>query len=403
MDAMEILSTKYNVSLKNGFLPDSEPLDRLPEPFSHWEKTLDKLIELIKRNKVLQDVDKWPYVEPNDDFLPSELHWQRAYLVLTFVAHAILGAADAPSELPRVLAVPWSKVSSHLQLPTVTCYAAVVLYNWRLIDPEKGTTPGNLKILHSYTGTRDEEWFYLVSMFCELAAAPGIVAVVEAFSAAKSRNIPQLIECLSRVASAIENIKTTAMRMYEECKPDVFYTQVRPFQSGYEGIVFEGVTAEQPQKVSGASAAQSSTIPVFDILLGVKTDEFEKTNKFLKEQRDHMPVTHRDFLTELARKTSVRGYVANCGDAELMRCFNDCVKKLVKFRKCHHKLTTKMIVEPAGKCKDGAGTGGNIVGPATDLKGEAVKKKDEQHIGTGGTDFRVMLNEIITATEKAEL
>ena len=375
------------MSIKNGFLPDKVPMTRLPERFEQWESTLDNLIELIKTNRLRQDVDMWRYVEPNDECLPTEPHWQRAYLVLTFIAHSILGADDAPSKLPSSLAVPWSKVSSHLKLPTVTCYAAVVLYNWGLIDPDKGATPSNLKILHLYTGTRDEEWFYLVSMFCELAAAPGIVAVTEAFSAAKSENVPELKACLSRVALSIENITKSAIRMYEACKPYVFYNEVRQFQSGFKGIVFEGVSGK-PQEASGASAGQSSTIPVFDILLGVNTHEFKDADNFLTEQRKHMPGTHRDFLTELAQQPiSVRDYVAKRQDAELTSSFNDCVKKLAKFRRCHKELTRKMIVEPAAK-----------------IKSASVQVKEEDGPkGTGGTDFRKILDEIIVATEKSEL
>ena len=377
----------HQVSIKNGFLPDKVPMTRLPERFEQWESTLDKLIELIKTNRLRQDVDMWLYVEPNDECLPTEPHWQRAYLVLTFVAHAILGAEDAPSKLPRALAVPWSKVSTHLKLPTVTCYAAVVLYNWGLIDPDKDATPSNLKILHLYTGTRDEEWFYLVSMFCELAAAPGIVAVIEAFSAAKSENVPELKACLSRVALSIENITNSAIRMYEACQADVFFNKVRQFQKGFEGIVFEGVS-ENPQKASGASAGQSSTIPVFDILLGVKTHEFKDAGDFLTKQREHMPGTHRDFLTELAQQPiSVRDYVAKRQDAELTSSFNDCVKKLATFRTWHFELTENMIVEPAARSK----------------KGAVQVKKEDGTKGTGGTDFREVLKEIIKATEKSEL
>ena len=326
-----------------GFLPDEEPLLRLPDCYSIWEETLDKLKKLMDTKELRKHVAQWPFLQPKASSLPSERHWQRAYLVLTFVGQAYIWieGSTRPSSLPQVLAKPWYEVSEHLGLPPVTCYAAVVLYNWRVINPELGVIPDNLKILHTYTGTEDEEWFYLVSMFCELAAAPGIAAAVEAFSAVEQNNSPKLLACLTRVASSIKEITETANRMYERKKcspderkltPDVFYNEVRPYQSGYDdpekfpsGIVFEGVQVE-PLRNGGASAAQSSTIPVFDILLGVSITKVD-VKAILLEQRKHMPAPHREFLSCLAKKPNiVNSYIASCGDVELTKCYEQCVQ-----------------------------------------------------------------------------
>ena len=376
---------KYQLSGVTGFLPDQEPLRRLPRYYLIWEETLDNLNELIKTKKLRIHVERWQCLQlhSGSSLLSSERHWQRAFVVLSFVGQAYIwmnGVEDTPSIIPEALAKPWWEVSDHLGVPPVASYAAVVLYNWRMINPSLGIIPGNLVTLHTYTGSRDEEWFYLVSVFCELAAAPGITAALDAFSAMKQRNAPQLIASLSQVAASIKEMTKSLNRMYEECRPDVFYHTIRPFQSGYTdpsmfphgGIIFEGVS-DTPKRFAGASAAQSSTLPVFDTLLGItKTGDGEK---FLKEQRSHMPHFHREFLASLAEQPiMLKSFIAENGDAELSSTYNKCVQNLTEFRSQHIVLVTRMIVNPANFSKASMG-------------GLATR-------GTGGTDFMVVLKNL---------
>lgn len=375
---------KHQLSGVTGFLPEQEPLGRLPNYYLIWEETLDNLTELIKTKKLRIDVERWQCLQLSSSSLTSERHWQRAFVVLSFVGQAYIwmnGVEDTPSRIPKALAKPWWEVSEHLGIPPVASYAAVVLYNWRMIDPSLGITPGNLITLHTYTGTRDEEWFYLVSMFCELAAASGITAALDAFLAMKHKNTAQLIASLSQVAASIKEMTKTLNRMYEQCQPDVFYHAIRPFQSGYTdpgmfpngGIIFEGVS-DSPMRFAGASAAQSSTLPVFDILLGItKTGDGEE---FLKQQRSHMPRPHREFLFSLAEQPiMLKGFVAESRDAKLSSTYNKCVHNLTEFRGQHIVLVTRMIVNPASNSR------------RTSMGGLATR-------GTGGTNFMVILKNL---------
>ena len=380
----------YQPSRFTGFLSSEEPLQRLPKHFAAWEETLDRLTELIEAGQLREEVGRWPQVHPSSDALPTERHWQRACLVLTLIAQGYVwmrGVEGTVGRLPAVLAKPWWEVSDHLGIPPVGTYASVVLYNWRLADPSCGVSPENLRTLHTYTGTRDEEWFYLVSMFCELAAAPGISAAIEAWSAIEESNSIHLVACLSRVASSLVEIRKSLDRMYEECKPDVFYHKIRPFQSGYtdtdtfpNGLIYDGLS-EDPQRFGGASAAQSSLIPVFDILLGV-----EKTGEggnFLRQQRWHMPRPHREFLMTLAKRPSLRSYVEQCKETELTSSYNECIKELAEFRSHHVILVTRMIVNPASSSIT------NMAALAT--------------TGTGGTNFMIMLKKLRDETLSYQL
>ena len=85
-----------------------------------------------------------------------------------------------------------------------------------------------------------------------------------------------IVQSLNTVAETTKKMLSILERMYDECDPDTFYKRVRPFQAGSKnlvafsgGLIFEGVDTE-PKKFIGGSAGQSSTLPVFDILLGVE-------------------------------------------------------------------------------------------------------------------------------------
>lgn len=382
LDVSLMEADKFQVSRATGFLPEKEPLKRLPEEFSSWEETIEELPALIDTKQLRYRVDRWPLLLLSRDTLPTERHWQRAYHLLTFVGQGyiwMLGVEGTPSRIPQVLAKPWWTAAEHLGLPTVGTYAAVILYNWKLIDPSLGLVPENLGTLRTYTGTRDEEWFYLMSVFSELAAAPGIAAAVDAYTAMEQRDSSRLLPLLSQVASSIEEVTKCINRTYEECQPDVFYNRVRPFQSGFTdptmfpsgGVVFEGVS-DTPQQFAGASAAQTSLFPVFDILLGVR--KTGSGQDFLATQRKYMPCCHREFLSSLAEQPSLRNYIVESQNVELIRVYNQCVQKLAEFRGQHIILATRMILIPAH-----AGS--------SDMGSLASK-------GTGGTDFMSLLKNI---------
>ncbi|TKR86468.1 hypothetical protein L596_011058 [Steinernema carpocapsae] len=60
------------------------------------------------------------------------------------------------------------------------------------------------------------------------------------------------------------------------------------------GLILEGLEHLGPQPISGASAAQSSTIQTFDAFL--KIVHIGNSNNFLLKQRNFMPVPHRKFI-----------------------------------------------------------------------------------------------------------
>ncbi|KAI2604711.1 Indoleamine 2,3-dioxygenase-domain-containing protein [Hypoxylon fragiforme] len=91
----------YSVS-NNGFLPQREPLRRLPHAYyTPWEAILDDLPSLIKQRRIREVVDSTQVLSTNK--LHTEEEWRRAYVVLSFLAHAYIWGGDKASEVRSIL------------------------------------------------------------------------------------------------------------------------------------------------------------------------------------------------------------------------------------------------------------------------------------------------------------
>jgi indoleamine 2,3-dioxygenase len=111
----------------------------------------------------------------------------RAYSLLSFAAHAFVwcDGPDPPAALPAGLAVPWSKVAGALAMPPVLVYSTFNLLNWRRLDPAGPIELGNICCLNNFLGGVDEQWFRLVHISIEAAAAPAVAALEPLQAAAR--------------------------------------------------------------------------------------------------------------------------------------------------------------------------------------------------------------------------
>ena len=376
------LNKHFQVQSSTGFFPDVPPLSRLPEYFTAWEDLLDDLHRLLNAKRLREEVDNnLPLLVVSDGDLPTERHWMRARKILTFLSQGYLwqeGREGAVSVLPKQLAIPWWEVSNRLGLPPVATYAHSVLWNWKLKDPNAPVTFDNIQMDFTYTNTTDEVWFYQISVAVEFAAVDSIHQSRKCLQDMSNGHVANVIECLVAVHRSICKMTEALVRMYEQCNPDFFYNDIRKFQAGSKGmkafpngLIFEGVD-NRPMGFIGASAGQSSTLPVLDILLGV--EHVPQVREFFDVQRWHMPRPHRQFLMMLSQQPKLREFVlVNKSNTELCDAYNRCVQALADFRTKHVVLVTTYIVTPAGKA-EGVKTEGGL----------ATR-------GTGGSNFMVLL------------
>ena len=364
----------FDISEKTGFVLPNPPLRRLPgEYFSSWEDTCARIPDLLKSKQLRDHVDSLPERQFNEETLKSEEEWCRAYVLLTFLSQAYIwaeGEAGVINTLPKKLAVPWCAVSEHVSLKPVSTYGAVVLYNYGLRDPNGGMDEHNLEAVSTFTGTKDESWFYMVHVMVELAAARGLKAIELAYEAMNEKQNKILAEQLQEIKCSIQAMKENLIKMYKNCKAATFYVVIRPFLSGSagikafpRGITYEG-TEGNPRKYNGGSAAQTSSIPSFDGFLGAKHTGPEQDPTFMLKMREYMPKKHREFLETINSRPSVREYILDHKDPELIKYYNLVIDALLEFRKSHINLINHYIVKQfspeAAESLRNTGTGGTL-------------------------------------------
>lgn len=183
--------------------------------------------------------------------------------------------------LPPSISCPFLEISSYLELPPCATYIALSLWNYNIQSRDPDTTdPDSLTVNTSFTGTKDEEWFFMVSVAIEARGAKLIPLMLQAIHASNINNAQGVITALNQLSDGLHELGRILERMYEKCKPSAFFHQIRPFLAGSKNMATaglpNGVFYDQGEgkgkwhQYSGGSNAQSSLIQTFDIFLGVE-------------------------------------------------------------------------------------------------------------------------------------
>ncbi|RDW60083.1 putative indoleamine 2,3-dioxygenase family protein [Coleophoma crateriformis] len=403
----------FDVSVKNGFLPSQPPLQQLADPYyGAWEDIVGNLPVLIRTQTIRAAVDELPLLSTSK--LQSEREWQRAYLLLSLLAHAYIWGGKTPSErLPAAVSVPFLIVADRFDLPTTATYAGLNLWNWKTTSPTGSLDLDHLETLHTFTGTQDESWFFLVSVAMEAKGGEVIPVMLKAMDAVRTDSPQVVAESLHKFAKVIGEISVLLERMYEKCAPQVFYHQIRPFLAGSKnmavaglpnGVFYEeGDGKGEWRQYSGGSNAQSSLIQLFDLILGVEHSPTRNTkvaavgpkakHGFLTEMRRYMPGGHNKFLAHMESIVNIRPYVLNHPAPEVTEAYNHAVNELSAFRDVHIQIVTRYVLNPARQKRQpeemttSAGAGLNLAVASSNSDG----KKGLQ--GTGGTELLPFLKQ----------
>ncbi|KPI43551.1 Indoleamine 2,3-dioxygenase [Cyphellophora attinorum] len=305
----------YGVSPATGFLPSTLPLQCLPhQVYDRWERIVNNFQSLLLSKRLRTVIDKLPIIPAVH--LETEAEWRRAYVVLVFLANGYI----------------WE----HLELPPVATYAGTVLWNYKPIFLSDPLVLDNLSTLLTFTGSLDEQWFYLVSVAIEARAGPTIPLMLDAIQAARNDDIVKVTEGLQSFAQTLDELGTILVRMYENCDPHIFYHRIRPYLAGSKnmsdaglpnGVYYDdGTRNARFRQYGGGSNAQSSIIQFFDVVLGVehrptgaKMNESSESeaepgsapkprHNFIHEMRQYMPGPHRRFLQAVEGIANIREY-----------------------------------------------------------------------------------------------
>lgn len=326
-----LASADFEVDVRTGFLPASANVSRLEGSHSIWEDALDaargqgvggglqlggKRTEDKLWRKAIEDM---PVLDASP-LRASQGHLRRAHLVLTFLLHFYVHISPPTSPhalpIPASIAVPLMTVSPLLGLPPIVTYSDTVLWNFHPANPATETSlvaNPPAKTLASFTNTRSEDQFYLISALCEIAGAEALRLMrrsLDELFLGDELALKRLTVFLRKLAVQIEKVGDITSSMIKEIDPEEFYHLIRPWFRGADaggsdspGWFFTGVddeTIETPTSAaenasrdvkgkgkgrlfSGPSAGQSSLIHAIDVFLTV--DHSPKEEEIVTEPR----------------------------------------------------------------------------------------------------------------------
>jgi indoleamine 2,3-dioxygenase len=434
VDTSTLAAHDFDVDTRTGFMPPHPPLARLSFEWEAWEVALDgamrsKLqlgdgVGLSKDDA--QRSESWRGSVRNMPLLPidglkvSEVALRRSHHVLAWILHFYVHSLppSAAILIPPPITIPLLQICEQIQLPPVITYSDDVLYNWALkVDvPDGIPTLDNLRCQSLFTGTTDEEAFYLCSARIELRGVEALElmrATMDETFVGDDIAVRRITAYLRQMSTVIKDLRDILLNVRDGCDPEIFSRDIRPWFRGADTgpngreWVFEGIEDHpelmQPTELLGASAGQSSLIHALDIFFGVdkyshslslnghsstSSDDLSRES-FLSRMQLYMPRHHRNFLNHLsANRRPLRTFVTSSKDIELLDAYNAAVISLKEFRDAHLRIVALYIVGPARRAKN-AGTNA------------LTKQMEESLKGTGGTDLAKFLKGVRDRTAGA--
>lgn len=394
----------YDISEEKGFLSSDLAAVKLSNPYySQWEEIATKIPLLILTSQLKPAIENELQLLKIDQLITSS-DLKRGYVLLTFIINGYVWSSNPPNEvIPDALAYPLLEISSKLGLPPVVTYSSVVLWNYRTIDETKSLDMQNLTTDLSFTGSFDEAWFYLISVYFEKVGAQAIKYGLRAIDSVNQNNSELFIENMKALAESISQLTAVLNRIEEKCDPYVFYFRIRPFLAGWKNMEKVGLPSGvkygyngEYQQWAGGSNAQSSLIQYLDLVLGVTHFNSEgkqqfskntisnegqyKRNAYLLNMQNYMPQLHRKFLQDVNNISNIRQYVISQNkDSNIKLAYDTCIAMLKLFRDYHLTIIKKYILTPANAEK---------IHDTTVLRnGLANTHNAKNHIGTGGTSL----------------
>lgn len=319
-------------------------------------------------------------------------------------------------------------------MPPVATYAGVCLWNYKPIFPDEPVDLGNLACVNTFTGSMDEQWFYLVSVAIEACGAPSISLMLRAISAARFGDSEEVTECLQHFAEIISEVVSVLQRMNKHCDPHVFYHRIRPYLAGSKnmgdaglpnGLMYDdGTGKKEYRQYGGGSNAQSSLIQFFDIALGIehrptgvgRNDSStlssvedgvapKPRHNFIHEMREYMPGPHRRFLEHVEAVANIREFVkTRQSDKALCSAYDGCLTELRMLRDKHIQIVSQYIIIKSRESR--ANSSPRTGPPAMNLStiryddNSPSKSPNKKLRGTGGTALIPFLKQARDETEE---
>lgn len=269
----------YGISPKYGFLSSHPPATSFKDPYYQpWDTIVPTISTLIQSGQLDKEIKNLPLLKTSN--LQNELEYQRAYVILAFLAHAhVWQNHSVPNEkIPPQISEPFLEVCKYLEMQPVISYAGLCTWNWQIRNSGEMELE-NLKPIGSFTGTRGEAAFYHIPVLIEYHGGHLMHLLIDAMRAAMADERDTVLEALKETSESIDRMGDQFAKFRGVLDAKVFYHQHRPFMAGGKGMEEKGLPrgmvfqrsdgTEVPHQLVGGSASQSSLFQFLDYALGV--------------------------------------------------------------------------------------------------------------------------------------
>jgi len=312
-------------------------------------------------------------ITPEDVAALSDQQTRMAMVHYSFLVQSyVWGEPEAPTRLPRCLAVPMVALADRLSQKPLLPYSSYVLDNWAKIDADGPISLDNTYMIQNFLAGQDEAWFVLIHVAIE-ARAGDVLSRMEPVVQAVANSDAQTVQAqLEAIAETWEDINAIFDRMPERCDPYIYFERVRPYIHGWKdnpalpnGLIYEGVPrySNQGQAFRGQTGSQSSIVPSMDALLGVG-HAADPLREYLDQLHIYRPIGHRQFIDDVRESSTLRSFVEKTENKSLAEAYNANIQAVADFRSRHLEYAASYIN------KQGKKASGN-----------------DTEVGTGGTPF----------------
>lgn len=178
-------------------------------------------------------------------------------------------------------------MSEYLAIQPCGTFAAYCLWNIGY-SPTIGNprlNPDDFVSLCKFTDSKEEEWFYVVSVAIEAQGGRLIPKMLDAIDAVEENDTPRVRSFLEAFVACVDGMIITLDRLDENLSREFFYHRLRPYLRGSKNMAKSGLPdgvfyprcqcgGEEGEWLahSGGSNAQSSFIQLMDIMMGIEQD-----------------------------------------------------------------------------------------------------------------------------------
>ena len=380
----------FNVSKQNGFLPQSIPLEKLPQHYSQLQNILDNMPVKINDKSGYLDipgaihnaVKSLPnYFEKvskeKDIMLIQALYRGYCFLASAYTLEPSFqhfrqtgDYGKAQNVLPIQIAQPFVEVSNKLDVfPWLDYHYAYSLGNFKKINKSGDHKWSNLDMCVRFSGQPDEVGFIMLHVDINQHSPSLVGSVINVLHALNEKNLTSSVSFLKENFQTMKLMNSRRREMWKASRWN-HYNDFRVFIMGVKGneelfgsgVTYEGVW-DEPKQFRGQTGAQDDIIPMEDIFSGViKHYPKNELTKYLIDLRSYRPKCIQEFFKDLEEtvnelsKEGISDVLSKQNNSEGLCYLLGILEEIYHFRNGHWQFVQKYIMTNTKYAKATGGT-----------------------------------------------